>query len=100
MLAVQARDFDTAVRAMALRQERWPEHRLQGHLQPGRFYADAMKNPAKAVEAFRSALALAPVDQRAAVQREIRPAYWAPLGLPAGPASAPAGSAQTSASNS
>jgi O-antigen ligase len=76
-LAARAGDRDLAVRAMALRQDGWPEHRLDGHLELGRFHA-SRGDSAAAFEAFTAALALASPAQRAVVQAQMAQALPSP----------------------
>lgn len=85
-LAWRAGDHATALRAMQLRQERWPEHQAQGHVQLGRLYAEGIRDEAKALASFRAAMDLVPPVHHGLLQREIPPAYWARLGLRGNPA--------------
>jgi tetratricopeptide (TPR) repeat protein len=71
-LAWRAGDRELALRAMAVRQAEWPQHRLDGHLQLGQFHAGT-GDEAQAVASFRAALALAVPSQRAALLAQVPP---------------------------
>lgn len=94
-LAWHAGDYALAAKAMRLRMIGWPASRMEGYVQLGEMYAQAVKDPEKALAAFKQALALAPEAQRPALLKRVPAEYRARLGYP-DPAAAPA--AQTSAS--
>ncbi len=94
-LGWHAGDYALAAKAMRLRMIGWPSSRMEGYLQLGEMYAQAAKDPEKALAAFKQALALAPEAQRPALLKRVPAEYRARLGYP-DPAAAPA--AHTSAS--
>ncbi|HWP12688.1 MAG TPA: O-antigen ligase family protein [Ramlibacter sp.] len=96
VLGWRAGDFALAAEAIRLRMIGWPETRMDGYLQLGDMYALAAKDPVRALDAFKQALALAPLAQRPALLQRIPAAYRAKLGYPDAAPQAPA--AQTSAS--
>jgi tetratricopeptide (TPR) repeat protein len=89
-------DYALAAQSMQLRMVGWPATRVQGYMQLGDMYAQAAKDPEKAVAAFRQALALAPAAERQGLLQRIPPAYRGRVDSNATP-QAPA-AAQTSAS--
>ena len=96
-LAMRAGDQALAEKSIRLRMAGWPGSRVQGYMQLGDMYANAVKDPDKALASYKQALELAPQAQRPALLAEIPPALRAKLGYPEAPPQAPA-SAQTSAS--
>jgi tetratricopeptide (TPR) repeat protein len=88
-------DFALAAKAMRLRMIGWPATRVQGYMELGDMYAQAVKDPEQAVAAFKQALAQAPEAEREALLQRIPPAYRARLDSKGGPQAPPA--AQTSA---
>jgi O-antigen ligase len=96
-LGLRAGDYDLAEKAIRLRMAGWPNTRVQGHMQLGEMYAKGVKDPDKALAAFKQALELAPEEQRPALMPEIPPALRDKLGHAPASSQAPA-SAQTSAS--
>ena len=64
-------DSDAALQAMELRQQHWPEHRVEGWMQLGRFWLQAKGDRERAVDAFGRALALAPEASRAMLLRQM-----------------------------
>jgi O-antigen ligase len=96
LLAWRSGDFDLAVRAMRLRMLGWPATRAEGYLQLGTMYDTGMRDPDRALTAFRQALAATSAADREAVLARIPAAYAAKLGVSGPPARPPA---QTSASN-
>ena len=91
LLAVRARDFAYAEKAMGMRMERWPDSRVQGYLQLADMHSRFAHEPDRALADFRSALDLVPPQQRESLRVQFPPEYRDKLGTPA-----PAG-AQTSA---
>jgi O-antigen ligase len=73
-LAWRAGDPALAVRAMATRQARFPEHRLDGHLQLAQFHA-SFGDEARAIAAYRAALAETAPARQAAVLAQVPPAW-------------------------
>ena len=78
ILAVRAKDWPMAVRALELRNQNLPAYAVDGWLKMGNIYAAAtgFKDETKALAAYREALALAPDAQKAAVRAQIPAAYW------------------------
>jgi O-antigen ligase len=73
-------DHTTALRAMQLRMQHWPETRAAAYVQLGNFYATAMQSPAKALQAFRQGLELAGSEtQRSSLKAQIPAEYLAKL---------------------
>jgi O-antigen ligase len=89
-LARRAADYPLAIHAMELRIQGWPQSRAAGYLQLGNLYASGLRDPQKAVEAFRKALELTPPGSVSIQQEQIPPEFWSQLGLSG---SAPAASA-------
>ena len=89
MLAWQAGDYELARRAMRMRMIGWPASRAEGYVQLGTMYDQAAHDSAKALEAFREALAVAGDANREPVIARIPASYAAKLGLKPAP-SAPA----------
>jgi tetratricopeptide (TPR) repeat protein len=97
VLGWRANDYELAAEAMRLRMIGWPDSRVAGYIQLGEMYAQSVKDPGKALAAFKQALALAPDAERPAVLQRIPAAYRAQLGYPDATPPAP-GPNQTSAS--
>ena len=95
ILAWRAKDFDTAVKALALRAAEWPESRPRAYLQLGVLYAQELKDPARALDYFRRSLAAAAPQDRPAVLQQVPAEYRSQL---AAPAAGAASAAQTSSS--
>ena len=66
-------DYATAERAMQLRIASWDRERILGWVQLGKLYDEDMHEPAKAVDAFSHALALAPADVKTQVWEQVPP---------------------------
>lgn len=79
VLAVRASDWPTAVKAMELRNKGWPAQAPDAYIKIGNIYASdyPLKSEAKALEAYRAAIAAAPDAQKAAV-RALVPAPYQP----------------------
>lgn len=60
VLGVRSGDWKLAVRGMELRNQSWPDQALDGYLKIGSLYFNQAKDEAKALEAYRKALELAP----------------------------------------
>ncbi|MEO7640718.1 MAG: tetratricopeptide repeat protein, partial [Ramlibacter sp.] len=69
-------------KAMYIRLKNWPAARVPAYLQLGNMYTTGIKDPAKALEAFKQALDLTPQAERQALLGQIPPVYWAKLGFP------------------
>ncbi|MFC5499891.1 O-antigen ligase family protein [Caenimonas terrae] len=96
-LARRAGDYPLAVRALQLMAERLPQARSSAYLELGNlYYSPQLHDPARALDAFRSAIEMTPAGARPALQTEIPQALWNQLGLTG---SAPPASTQTSASS-
>ena len=82
ILGWRALDFPLALKAMDIRLERWPAARIPAYLQLGNMYTTGIKDPAKALQAFKNAMDLTPEGERQALLGQIPPVYWAKLGFP------------------
>ncbi|MDB5859739.1 MAG: O-antigen polymerase [Ramlibacter sp.] len=88
VLAMRARDFPLAEKALQVRMADWPENRARGLFQLGMLYATEMGKPAAALAALREALGLAAEDERREMLQQIPPALrdqLAGAAAPAGP---------------
>jgi O-antigen ligase/Flp pilus assembly protein TadD len=94
VLAMRARDFPLAERALRLRMKDWPENRARSLFQLGMLYATEMGKPAEAQALLREALGLATEDERREMLQQMTPQLRDQL---AGPA--PAAGPQTSANS-
>jgi O-antigen ligase len=95
-LGWRAGDYDFAAEAIRLRMIGWPATRVEGYLQLGYMYSEGVRDPERALAAFKQAVALAPESQRQAVIQRMPPGYPALLSYPDAAPPAPAAS-QTSA---
>jgi O-antigen ligase len=97
VLAARAGDYPYALKVMQMRVEQYPWSRPRAYYQLGMLHHEALKDPTRALEAFRRSIALA---RRAGERQEllglIPAAYHAAL---ASVPSAPANGSQTSASS-
>jgi tetratricopeptide (TPR) repeat protein len=94
-LAVRSGDYPVALDVMKLRIEEFPWSRARSYIQLGTLYANGIKDPERAMEAFRRGLAAAKPSERQEFMEQIPPAYWRQLGyIP----SLPPNGTQTSAS--
>jgi O-antigen ligase/Tfp pilus assembly protein PilF len=98
ILGWRAGDYELAAEAMRLRMIGWPASRVAGYIQLGEMYAQSVKDPEKALAAFKQALELAGEADRPVVLERMPPAYRARLGYPQAAPQAPPGPNQTSAS--
>lgn len=79
-LGLHARDWPLALRGMELRNQRWPQLAWDGWLKMGDIYAlPDVADDARALQAYRAALAAVPESQQDAVRQKIAPAYRARL---------------------
>lgn len=78
-LGVESRDFDLAIAAMQLRNQRWPERAAMGWLKLASLYAEVLKDDGKALAAYRAALAAAPAAEQAGLRARIPPTFAARL---------------------
>lgn len=78
-LGIHGGDYELAVLGMELRNKKWPGQRVDGLLRLGLVYAVYLKDEAKALESYRSAMALTPEYAREATRRRIPPAFLARL---------------------
>lgn len=83
-LAWQAGDYPLALQLLDRRSRTWPETRARGYFQQGLIYGNDLKDPVRAVAAFRQALAAAAPQERNELLRQVPPAFRAQLG-PAAP---------------
>jgi O-antigen ligase len=97
VLAWRAGDYALASKAMGLRMAAWPASRAEGHIQLGNMYALGVKDPQRATEAFRQAMASASESERAALMAQIPADYRSRL-VPPGTVPQPSPAPQTSAS--
>jgi O-antigen ligase len=79
VLGLRNGDYDLAIRGMELRNQKWPQERVEGLLELGQLYLTHKKDSEKALAAYREALAAAPEAQRAAVREQIPAALLARL---------------------
>ncbi len=93
LFARRAADYPLAIQAVEARMAGWPQTRAAGYVQLGNLYASGMRDPQRAVAAFRQALELTPPASVPVQQTQIPAEFWGQLGLSG---SAPAGSAQMS----
>jgi O-antigen ligase len=92
VLAVRAKDFPVAEKALKLRMTDWPENKARSLFQLGMLYAGEMKKPAEAVETLRQAMALGTEAERAEMLAQVPAEIRAQLA-----AGVPAAAPQTSA---
>jgi len=81
VLAWRSGDHAGAEQAMQLRMKDWPQTRALGYVQLGTFYATEVRDPDKAMAAYRQAVALASPQEAAAFRAQIPPQFHAQLGL-------------------
>jgi O-antigen ligase len=98
VLATQAGDYPLALRAHELRVARWPETSAGSHLQAGHLYRGPLRDPHKALQSYRAALASAQPGNRQLVLAQIPMPERGQL--EAGPAAAPAAPAPAQTSSS
>ena len=81
VLGARAKDWPLAIQALELRNERWPEHKLDGLLKLGNMYASVpeIKDENKALAAYKAALAITPEANQAPVRAQIPTIYHARL---------------------
>ncbi|NPC54184.1 O-antigen ligase family protein [Caenimonas soli] len=96
VLAWRAGDYALASKAMELRMAGWPASRAEGHVQLGNMYASGGREPEKALNAFKQAIALASESERPTLLAQIPATYRARLAEP--DATQPPATPQTSAS--
>ena len=98
-LAWRAADFPLALKAMQLRIDAWPATEAAGQVQLGNMYNTGIKDPAKALDAFKRAMELTPPALRQPLLSQIPSTYWSQLGYANALPVTAAPSAQTSVSN-
>jgi O-antigen ligase len=79
VLGVRKSDFDMAIQGLELRNKDWPASRQDGYLKLAAIYVNQKKDDAKALEAFKSALAVTPEKDREALRKQIPPQFLAKL---------------------
>jgi len=81
VLGARAKDWPMAIQALELRSKRWPEQKSDGGIKLGNIYASVpeVKDEAKALAAYKEALAATPEANKAAVRAQIPAAYQARL---------------------
>lgn len=94
-LAVRTGDYPLALDMMKLRISEFPWSRARGYVQLGTLYANGIKDPERAMEAFRRGLAAAKPSERQELMEQIPSMYWQHLGYVP---SMPPNGTQTSAS--
>ena len=77
VLGMRSGNWDLALQGLALRNKDWPEQAVDGWTKTGTIYAVYKKDDAKALEAYRKALALA--TDKEAVRRQIPAALQSQL---------------------
>lgn len=77
VLGGRAQDWPLALRALELRTQGWPQYAVDGHLKSGDIWAAAnsVHDEAKALAAYRAALAAATPEQKDAVRARIPQPY-------------------------
>ncbi|MCJ0763306.1 O-antigen ligase family protein [Variovorax terrae] len=76
VLGVRAKDWPLAVRSMEMRNKDWPAQAPDGWIKIGNIYASTeIKDDAKALEAYKAALAAAADKDKASVRQQIPAAY-------------------------
>lgn len=77
VLAVRARDWPVALKALELRSKGWPAHTVDGWLKIGNIYASdtEVQDEAKALAAYRAALLAATEAEKNTVRARIPPGY-------------------------
>jgi O-antigen ligase len=78
-VALRSKDWDLGLQAMQLRIQRWPELQIESWLRIANVYAREKKDDAKALEAFRAAVAAASPEERAEVRKLVPEPYQARL---------------------
>jgi O-antigen ligase len=81
LLARQARDYSLAADLLQRRMRLWPDSRPRGYLQLGALYANELQDPARALEAYRQAVAGAAPQDRRTVLQQVPAAYREQLGV-------------------
>lgn len=80
VLGMRKGDYDMAIKSLELRSKSWPNLQADGFIKLGAIYAAHKKDDAKALEAYKGALAAAPAADRESIRKQIPPAYLARLG--------------------
>ncbi len=75
VLGMRKGEYNMAFQAIELRNKGWPEVRADGFFKLGIIYANQQKDDAKALAAFKAALAATPEKDRPAMSKKIPPAY-------------------------
>ena len=91
VLAMRARDFPLAEKALKVRMADWPENRARSLFQLGEIYVE-MSKPVEALATFREALGQANTDEKREMLQQMPPAFRDQLAGAAAP-----GAPQTSA---
>lgn len=78
-MGLRGGDYDLAIQAMELRNQKWPAGRVDGLLKLGNLYAAQKKDDARALASFRAALATAPPSAIAATRERIPAEFLARL---------------------
>lgn len=78
-MGLRGGDYDLAIRAMELRNQKWPAGRVDGLLKLGNLYAAQKKDDARALAAFRAALAAAPPSAIATTRERVPAEFLARL---------------------
>lgn len=80
VLGMRNGDFDMAIKGLELRTAGWPANKADGFIKLGNLYMTQKKDDAKALAAFKSAVASsAPGAEATAIRQQIPPAYQARL---------------------
>lgn len=78
VLGIRSGDLDMAIKGIEFRNKDWPAMRPDGNIKLGNIYAQK-KDDAKALEAYKAAVAVAPPAEVEAIRKQIPPAYLARL---------------------
>ena len=77
VFGVRSGDFDMAIEGLELRINGWPATQADGYTKLGAIYAIQKKDEAKALAAYKSAMAATPESERPALRAQIPPALLA-----------------------
>ena len=78
-LGMRKGDYELAIKGLELRIKGWPATQVDAYLKLGGIYAAQKKDDAKALDAFKAALAAAPQTDKDMLRKQIPPAYLARL---------------------
>ena len=81
VLAWRAGDYPLAVQAGELRIKGWPANKVGSLVQMGNLYTTGVRDPAKALDAFKQAMDATPEANRKNLLPQIPPQFWPKLGF-------------------